>query len=94
MEHTSPHPDHKENLPRLNRIAGQVEGVRKMISEGRYCPDILIQLKAIRSALKVIEGNILQKHLEHCVAKALGQGGEEARQKIAELRKVFEKYND
>lgn len=93
MEQTTPHPCHKENLPRLNRISGQVEGVKRMITEGRYCPDILIQLKAIRAAIKVIEGNILQKHLEHCVALSLGQGVG-AEQKIAELRKIFEKYND
>ncbi len=93
MEQTTPHPCHKENLPRLNRISGQVEGVKKMIAEGRYCPDILIQLKAIRSAIKVIEGNILQKHLEHCVALSFEQGID-PQQKITELRKIFEKYND
>lgn len=93
MEQTTPHPCHKENLPRLNRISGQVEGVKKMIAEGRYCPDILIQLKAIRAAIKVIEGNILQKHLEHCVALSFEQGID-TQQKIAELRKIFEKYND
>lgn len=91
MSHT--HPSHEENLPRLNRIAGQVEGVRKMIREKRYCPDILVQIRAIRSALRVVEGNILQKHLEHCVAQAFEQG-DGATEKIAELRKLFEKYND
>lgn len=90
MENT--HPCHKENLPRMNRIAGQVEGVKRMIEEGRYCPDILAQLKAIRSAIKAVEGNILQKHLEHCVAQAFAKGAD-CDGKIAELRKIFEKYD-
>ena len=45
-------PSHLENIPRLNRIAGQIEGIKKMIEDGRYCPDILSQLRAVRSAVK------------------------------------------
>ena len=40
------HPSHLENIPRLNRIAGQIEGIKKMIEEGRYCPEIISQLRA------------------------------------------------
>lgn len=85
-------PAHQENLPRLNRIAGQVEGVKRMILEGRYCPDILIQLRAIRSAVRQVENNILQKHLQHCVAQAFATG-EGAEEKIQELCKLFSRFD-
>ena len=55
--HEHEHPEHDKVKPLLNRVAGQVEGVRKMIEERRYCPDILTQLKAIRSATKNIEAH-------------------------------------
>lgn len=87
------HPCHRENLPRLNRISGQIEGVKKMIEGGRYCPDILMQLRAVRSALRAVESNILQKHLQHCVAESF-RTGEAAEQKIKELKQIFERYDD
>ncbi len=85
-------PSHLENIPRLNRIAGQIDGVRKMIEEGRYCPDIIIQLRAIRSAVRAVESKILQKHLQHCVAQSFGSA-QERDQKIDELKKLFERFD-
>ncbi len=81
---------HGEELARLGRIAGQVAGIRKMIEEERYCMDILVQLKAVRAALKKVEGNILRRHMNHCVVQALGGGQQEAEQKVAELQKYFQ----
>ena len=49
------------------RIHGQVGGVVRMIEEGQYCPDILMQLKAARASLRTLEGRLLQQHLEGCV---------------------------
>ncbi len=86
-------PSHLSELPRINRIAGQVAGVKKMIEENRYCPDILIQIKAIRSALKAVEGNILRTHLQNCVDQSFSSD-EERHQKIEELKKLFEKFDD
>ena len=54
------HPSHIENIPRLNRIAGQIEGIKKMIEDGRYCPEIISQLRAVRAAVKAVESNILK----------------------------------
>ncbi len=82
--------NHAEELVRLGRIAGQVAGVKRMIEEERYCMDILVQLKAVRAALKKVEGNILRRHMQHCVAQALGGGRSGAAQKVAELQKYFE----
>lgn len=85
-------PDHSKELGKLNRISGQVEGIKRMINERRYCPDIIIQLKAISSAVKAVEANILKSHLESCV-KQVFQENDQAEQakKIAELLKLFKK---
>ena len=85
--------DHSDNLPRLNRVLGQVEGIKKMIEEKRYCTDILMQLRAVRSAIKSVESNILQKHLQHCVVQSFTTQ-EDSSQKIEELKALFNKYND
>ena len=61
------HPDHSKNLPRINKVIGQLEGIKKMIQNKRYCPDIIIQLKAISSAVRSIESQLLKTHLENCV---------------------------
>lgn len=90
--HTSAHPSHLENMPRLNRISGQLEGVKKMIEDGRYCPDILIQLKAIRSAIRAVESNILSKHLQHCVARMFPEADRE--DEIKELKSLFDRFEE
>ena len=85
---------HLADLPRLNRISGQVAGVKKMIEEHRHCPDILTQLRAIRSAVKGLEASILERHLAHCVAQAITSGDEEnAAKKIEELKEIFKRYD-
>ena len=64
-----------------------------MIEDGRYCPDIIIQLRAVRSALKAVETNILHKHLLHCVAQSFDSETERG-QKIEELIKLFDRFKD
>lgn len=92
---TNQHPSHKKEHPRLNRIAGQLEGVKKMIDERRYCPDILTQLKALRSALKSVETSMLETHLSHCVQEAMQSNNEQAtREKIEELTQIFKRFED
>ncbi len=67
---TSPH-DHSAELKRLSRIKGQVEGVERMILDKRYCPEIVNQIKAIRSALKSLEANVIEGHMRNCVKQAI-----------------------
>lgn len=67
---TLPH-DHTGELRRLSRIKGQVEGVERMIHEHRYCPEIVHQIKAVRSALKSLEVSIIEGHMKHCVKAAV-----------------------
>ena len=57
----------KKLRTRVNRIAGQVAGVQRMIDEDRYCVDILHQIAAVRSALDNLGVELLTRHLESCV---------------------------
>jgi CsoR family transcriptional regulator, copper-sensing transcriptional repressor len=85
---------HDPELGKLNRIAGQVEGVKKMIAERRYCPDILTQLRAIRAAIRSVEANVLETHLKSCVAESLASGNvEDAHRKIDELKDLFKRFD-
>jgi CsoR family transcriptional regulator, copper-sensing transcriptional repressor len=84
------YPDHGDQLKRLARIRGQIDGVSRMIEEGRYCVDILAQTAAARAAIKSLEAAILEKHMAHCVRDAMTAGGD-ADQKIEELLAVFKK---
>ncbi len=87
-------PNHSENLPRLNRISGQIDGIKKMIEEERYCVDIVNQIKAVRSALKSVEKNILSKHIKHCVAASFKASVIEQEHKIDELIRLFDKSDE
>ena len=92
---THKHPSYKDSLPLLNRISGQLNGAGKMIEEGRYCPDILNQLRASRAALRTLEGRILEQHLRACVCETL-KGGDKASKdsKIEELLDLFRRYDN
>jgi DNA-binding FrmR family transcriptional regulator len=81
----------KSQLARLSRIEGQVRGVARMVDEDRYCIDIITQVRAVRAALAKVEQDILQDHLQHCVAHAFHAGSEKDRQiKIDELLEVLD----
>ena len=74
--------EHKPGLlNRLNRIAGQVKGVAKMVEEDRYCIDILTQIQAIRAALSKVETELLKDHIGHCVHGAFASGDAAEQQK-------------
>ena len=77
----SKHPCHKKNLVSLKRIEGQVRGIQNMIESGKYCVDILTQINAIKGALTRVEGDILQRHLDHCVTEAMASSSAKERQK-------------
>lgn len=62
---------------RLNRAIGQLNGVKAMIDDNRYCGDVLIQLSAARSAIQSIERIVLQNHLETCVVEQIREGNDE-----------------
>ena len=89
----SDYPSHTEQLPRLNRAGGQIEGIKRMIGEGHYCVDILTQLRAVRSAIKTIELGVLETHMKSCLAKSCACGDETTRDKqLAEIMVLLKKY--
>jgi len=81
---------HKTSLRRrINRVAGQIQGVGKMIEADRYCVDILVQISAARSALNQLAMQIVEDHTRGCVHRAIhAEEGDEA---IAELMDVLRK---
>ena len=86
------HPSHEKEIGRLNKIEGQIKGIKKMIEDGRYCIDILSQLKAAHSALKQVELNILEAHVGSCLKSAAEADDPlEMNKKIVEIMKLVGK---
>ena len=82
--------NHKADyLRRLRRIEGQARGLQRMIEEEKYCIDILTQVSAMTSALQSVALGLLDDHLDHCVAEAATQGGDEAEAKLKEASKAI-----
>ena len=75
---------------RLNRIEGQVRGVKKMIEEDRYCDDVLIQLSAINKSIKSLANHILENHMYTCVYKDLEKGNYEIIDEVVNLFRRFQ----
>ena len=87
-----PGADHSEDLVRLRRIRGQIEGVERMIEEGRYCLDIVNQMRSIMAAIRSTEGLVMERHIRHCVKDAIeAKDPRGSEQKIDELLKLFQK---
>ncbi|MCG3083335.1 metal-sensing transcriptional repressor [Anoxybacillus sp. LAT_35] len=79
-------------MKRLKRIEGQVRGVQKMVEDNRYCIDILVQISAITAALNKVGLNLLERHVSHCVSKAIREGsGEESIRELMDVIKQFSK---
>jgi len=85
--------DKKPIISRLNRIAGQVNGIAKMIEEDRYCIDVLHQVQAIKAALSRAEDEILKDHAASCVESAIQSGDpNDQRRKFNELVALMGKF--
>lgn len=72
---------------RLNRIIGQLGGVKVMIDDNRYCGDVLIQLAAVNAAVKSVSRVVLQNHLETCVVEEIQRGNTEVVDEVMGLFK-------
>lgn len=84
------HPCHKDQLANLRRIEGQVRGVQGMVEEGKYCVDILNQIKALKNSLITVEGKILKTHLRECIKESI-QGDDQFDTKIDEIMKIMKR---
>jgi DNA-binding FrmR family transcriptional regulator len=86
------HKNQTKLLARLNRVEGQVRGIARMIEDGRYCIDVLVQLRAVRAALVKVETQMLKDHLSHCIENAIVSGNAaEQRRKASELVELLER---
>ena len=77
-------------IKRLRRIEGQVRGLEKMVEDDRYCIDILTQIGAVSTALESLAFKILDEHVRHCVAGAVG--ADDADDKIEELLAAVHRF--
>lgn len=80
--------EYKELIYRLNRIEGQVRGIKGMIEKDAYCPDILVQVAAVNAALNSFNKALLANHIKTCVTEDIRQGKEET---VDELVAVLQK---
>jgi DNA-binding FrmR family transcriptional regulator len=89
-----PHVHDPESLRRLvNRLArieGHIRGIKTMVQESRPCPDVLVQIAAVRGALDRVARLILDEHLTECIGRAAEDGNIEA--EIAELKAALDRF--
>ena len=78
----------KDLINRLNRIEGQIRGIKRMVEEDAYCPDILIQVSAANAALNSFNKVLLSNHIRTCVADDIRAGKDET---INELVNTLQK---
>ena len=78
----------KALIHRLNRIAGQIQGIRGMIERNAYCTDILVQSSAVSAAINAFNKELLASHIHTCVAQDIRDGKDET---IDDLVKTLQK---
>lgn len=80
--------EYRDLLNRLNRVEGQVRGIRRMLEENAYCTDIIMQVAAANAALNSFNRVLLSNHIRTCVEKDIREGNEET---VEELLRVLQK---
>lgn len=80
--------EYKDLIHRLNRIEGQIRGIKKMVEKDAYCTDILIQVSAANAALNSFNKVLLANHIKTCVTKDILDGKENT---VDELVKILQK---
>ena len=79
-------------VTRLNRIEGQVRGIRRMVQEPRLCVEILQQLSAAEAALNRISLAVFRFHVERCVPEGIAKGDPDRTQRLSELVDIFDRF--
>lgn len=94
--HTHGHTHSEESLKRivnrLSRIEGHVRGIKTMVHEGRPCPDVLVQVAAVRGALDRVARLILDEHISECISRAVTEGNIE--EELTELKAALDRFFD
>jgi DNA-binding FrmR family transcriptional regulator len=84
--------ENKEQLARrLDRIEGQVRGIKRMVDREAYCIDILTQITSVIAATEKVASILIKDHVDHCVREAI-ENGDEADEKIEELTAAIERF--
>lgn len=74
-------------IKRLNYIEGHIAGIRRMVEEDKYCPEVLKQTFAVRRAIEKMEAMILEDHLKTCVLEGIREGRDD--EVIKELSELY-----
>jgi DNA-binding FrmR family transcriptional regulator len=85
-------PEQQAIVTRLNRIEGQIRGIRRMVQEPRVCVDILQQLAAAEAALNRISLAVFKFHVEKCVPDGIELGEPERGKRLIELVEIFDRF--
>ena len=80
--------EYKKLIHRLNRIEGQIRGIKGMVEKSAYCPEILIQCSAVTAAMNAFNRELLANHIRSCVLDDIRKGREET---IDELLATLQK---
>lgn len=89
MKHRS-EKETKDLITRLNRIEGQVRGIKTMVDEERYCVDIFNQVSAVQAALNSFNKKLLENHIHSCVVEDIRAGKEEVVEELCEtIKKIM-----
>lgn len=92
--HSHSHIHSEESLRRvvnrLSRIEGHIRGIKSMVQESRPCPDVLVQVAAVRGALDRVARMILDEHLTECIARAANEGNIQS--EIEELKAALDRF--
>ena len=84
--------EYKDLINRLNRIEGQVRGIRKMVENNAYCPDILVQSAAVSAAMSSFNRELLSDHIRTCVVRDIQSGdADTVNESIVELLKILQR---
>ena len=82
--------ERKKLIHRLNRIEGQIRGIRRMVENNAYCTDILIQSAAVNAAVNAFNKELLAHHIKGCVARDIREGKDEVIDElVATLQKLM-----
>jgi len=96
IEHDHHHHHHhseeslRKIINRLSRIEGHIRGVKTMLEEGRPCPEVLIQVAAVRGAVDKVARIILDEHLTECIGRAAKDGNIE--EEIEDLKAALDRF--
>ena len=80
----------KKIVNRLSRLEGHIRGIKTMVQENRSCPDVLVQVAAVRGGLDRVARVILDEHLSECITRAAAEGNIEA--EIKALKTALDRF--